>query len=579
MVFANARAFEREVGEAVTIGVGELDACEDLVVTMVVLDLHARADDIVDAPYVAAFTTFATAEDAGSEAILDAGDTADDLCGVLREVEVATIGQITADASQACGIDRQVLIADAQTDAVDVDPECLVDGDVEGGEVGSGDEGTLVVVDVGLLEPACSSYLIVVGQILVAVGCEEISGLELRDAAQIIEGIGGESLGVALIDVATVDVLLELVGREAVGDDLTTKATTLLELYDTGAAVVLNMSPSGEDGRVGSCLPVGHHVGVARETVGVEVPHTVVVFAQAGAFEREVVEAVVVGVVTLDACKEGVGAMVVGNGLTGTDDGVDTPNVAAYTAFAITEDAGGVHVVDAGNTVDELGGVLGEIEVTTIDRIVADVAKNLAVERQVLVALADADTVDVDPKGGEHLGVERCNLIGSDEGTGALEDVVLLEPFGGSNLIVVGQLAVTVGSEHIAYHHRAGGRHLRSFDIDIDRLAKRHESVGRGVLDREGEVLAIGAEHDVAGLAGIDGGLHLVVAIDNVRGGTGHCIPGECQLATVEGGSEARDGGQTLVGCAWQFDIATGREEGDARDECSNNILISRFHN
>ena len=96
---------------------------------------------------------------------------------------------------------------------------------------------------------------------------------QFRGLFHVRDAVGGEEFGVLLEGVA--GVLMELVGRKTDGQATAGAGGGCVELDDAADGIVNNVCPGGEDGGVCGFLEVDNGVGVAVETVCVEVPHAV----------------------------------------------------------------------------------------------------------------------------------------------------------------------------------------------------------------------------------------------------------------------------------------------------------------
>ena len=115
------------------------------------------------------------------------------------------------------------------------------------------------------------------------------------------------------------------------------------------------MVPRAEHGRVGGVFPSLHHVGAGSQTVGVEVPHAVVVALHAAADEG-IDAALVEARDEVHAPVDVMARVVVDLSLGIADDGLRAPDVAVLSALAIAVDAGSIGLSDASYANGELGG-------------------------------------------------------------------------------------------------------------------------------------------------------------------------------------------------------------------------------
>ena len=180
---------------------------------------------------------------------------------------------------------------------------------------------------------------------------------------QIADGIAGELLELPLIVVRATDV--PLVGSETHSEDATSEGRCRSKVDDTGAAVVDDVVPRAEHGRVGRLLPSLHDVGIGSQAVGIEVPHTVVVALDAGTLEA-VDRALVETADEVHAAIDVMTRVVVDLSFSIADDGLRAPHVVVLSALAIAEDARSIGFGDTADGHGELCGVVGEEEVATI---------------------------------------------------------------------------------------------------------------------------------------------------------------------------------------------------------------------
>ena len=229
-----------------------------------------------------------------------------------------------------------------------------------------------------------------------------------------------------------------LVGSQSNGQYASCEGGGRVEVDDTCTAVVDHMVPCAEHMRAGKVFPCLHHVGAGSQTVGIEVPHAVVVALHAGTLEG-VDAALVESADELHAAIDVVVAMVVDLTLGITDDGLRAPDVAVLTTLAIAIDAGSIGVGNTAHGNGELCGMVGEEEVTTVggesfQRL--DGVGRCQSAGQVLPALLDADAIAHHPACRLFLDVEVVDGGGSEQHALAGADIVLLEP--GHSVFLVG---------------------------------------------------------------------------------------------------------------------------------------------
>ena len=431
-------ALETSALEAVDAGieVGNVGHAAVDIVTAVVVDLSFDiTDDGMYAPDVGVLTTLAAAVDAGSVCFCDTAKAHGELGGVVGEQEVAAVGSKSlqgADNLGGCQVAGQVLEATFDADAVAHHPTHRVLLDVELVDGGGGEDNALAGSLVGLLEPSHSVFLIIAGRVVFG---HEHSYLLLGRCSHILQAVGSEAFQLVLLLVGAVDI--PLVGGETHGENPTGEGGGGMEVHDTGAAVVHHVVPGAEDGAVGGLFPSLDHIGVGSKAVGVEVPHAVVV-----ALETSALEAVDAGIEVGNvghAAVDIVTAVVVDLSFDITDDGMYAPDVGVLTTLAVAVDTGSVCFCDTAEAHGELGGVVGEQEVTAIGSKGFqgfDGRTRCEVTGQVLPTLLDADAVTDHPNGGLLFDVEFVDVGGSEEHTLASGHVVLLEP--GDGIFLVG---------------------------------------------------------------------------------------------------------------------------------------------
>ena len=228
------------------------------------------------------------------------------------------------------------------------------------------------------------------------------------------------------------------------------------------------------------------------------------VFTFAGADERQVGIAVVVGVFEGEAFVDVVGGAVV-EALVGAiaevpaEVSLEYPNVCAGAAHAVTEH-GGVHVfggVAQGH--GELSGVVRQVEATAVDGVLTQSGNGFIryeVGGETLPAQGETYAVNHNPENGHGGGVEGSYFRRTNEHGVGLSG----KPLGSSLFVVVGQSFGGIGQQHEANlgfnegDGNFGGDAFRHVAIGISDFHGVEEFLVHG-LTLEGEGGGIGGEH------------------------------------------------------------------------------------
>ena len=120
-------------------------------------------DDGLRAPDVAVLTTLAIAIDAGSIGVGNTAHGNGELCGMVGEEEVTTVGGESfqrLDGVGRCQSAGQVLPALLDADAIAHHPACRLFLDVEVVDGGGSEQHALAGADIVLLEPGHSVFLV-----------------------------------------------------------------------------------------------------------------------------------------------------------------------------------------------------------------------------------------------------------------------------------------------------------------------------------------------------------------------------------------------------------------------------------
>ena len=334
----------------------------DVVVAVVVnLSLHIT-DDGMNAPDVVVLAAIAVTENARSISLGNTSQGDSELCGVVGEQQVTAVsskGFQRLDGCRAGKASGQLVPAFANTDAVAHYPTHGVLLDVEVVDGCGSKKHSLTSIHISILKPCYGVGLVGRSGIVIR---NEHGYLLISRCSHILQTVGCELLQLVLFFVGIADA--PLVGCKAHGEDATSKGGGGVEVDNTGAAVVNDVVPRTEDGRVGSLLPCLHHIGVGSQTVGVEVPHAVVVALHTGTLEAvdACIESGLVGHALIDV----VVAVVVNLSLHITDDGMNAPDVVVLAAIAVTENARSISLGNTSQGDSELCGVVGEQQVTAV---------------------------------------------------------------------------------------------------------------------------------------------------------------------------------------------------------------------
>ena len=148
---------------------------------------------------------------------------------------------------------------------------------------------------------------------------------------QIADAVAGEFLQLILHAVDTAEV--PLVSGQTHSEDAALETGGRFKVHDTSTAIVYYVVPRTQNSRVGGILPRLYHLRTSLKTLGVQVPHPIMV-----ALHTRTLEAV-------DTCKErrlvghapidGVLAVVVDLTFDITDDRMHTPDVGIVVTLTI----------------------------------------------------------------------------------------------------------------------------------------------------------------------------------------------------------------------------------------------------
>ena len=269
-----------------------------------------------------------------------------------------------------------------------------------------------------------------------------------------------------------------LVGSQANGQDATSKSGGGFEVDNTCAAVVNDVVPSAQHGRVGGLLPRLYHVGVRSQTIGIEVPHAVVVALHASADEAidASIEVRMVGHTTIDV----VTRVVVDLSIDIADDGMHAPGVRIVAAFSVAIDARCISLGNTSQAYGELCGMVGEQQVTTIVAESLQRIDNLGRRQagQILPTFLKSHAVAHDPASGIFLNVQFVNGGRGNQCAILLLNIVLLEPCYGI-LLVSRACGIVVRNEH--GQQTALARLIG--DKETNGLSLRHGTIGKAGLD------------------------------------------------------------------------------------------------
>ena len=450
---------------------------------------------------------------------------------MVGEQQVATVGGKGLEriddivAGQTTG---QVLIAEGDAHTVAHHPAHGVVLDVEFIHLRGGEQHSRALVNIGFLEPLHGILLVVGGGVVVG---HEHGHLLVGGCAHIFQTVVGEEFQLALVRIFCLDV--PLVRSQAYGQHTTCEGGGRCKIDDACATVVNHMIPGAEHGRVGGFFPGLHHIGVGHQSVGVQIPHAVVVALHAGSLEA-VDAALIETCGEVHAAVDVVAGVVVNLTFGIADDGLRAPHIVVLTAVAAAEDAGSQRLGQTTHGHGELCGVVGEEEVATvgskglerIDDIVAGQTTG-----QVLITEANAHTVAHHPAGGMLLDVETVHLRGGDQVALAAVHISTLEPF--YSCLFIGRRGVVVGHKH---SHLAAT--LLGFvgNVETNGLSLRHTSVGINGLHGIGHIHIHGCLLDEVGVHHFVQSGHIVVVLDDLHAHLSFCCgvhPVERHLATA----------------------------------------------
>ena len=207
------------------------------------------------------------------------------------------------------------------------------------------------------------------------------------------------------------------------------------------------MVPGAKYSRVGCLFPCLHHIRVGSQTIGVQVPHTVVVALHTSTLKAidAGIECGVVGHTTINV----VSRVVVDLSFYITYNRMHTPDVVVLTTLTISKETRSIGLIDTAQSDSELCGMISEQQVATIG------SKSLQsfnsgirgkIARQVLPAFLNTDAVAHHPTGHLLLNVELVNGSGGNENALACIHIVLLEP--SDSIFLVGTLLIVVWHKH-----------------------------------------------------------------------------------------------------------------------------------
>ena len=290
------------------------------------------------------------------------------------------------------------------------------------------------------------------------------------------------------------------------------------------------MLPCAKHGRVGDVLKVFHHIGCSGQSVGIEVPHAVVVFFQSGSHQREDVVPVVEGC-RVESCIEVRLGMVVYLSFLVAYDSLYAPHVGVVAACSVAVYAGCESLCPA-YCLYELCGMVGEQEPSVALHIVLDVAHYVYhFLGQMLPSFLHSHSVYDNHEAWKLVYVQAGHVGRLYECTCALCHIVVVEPLGRGQFVIVWQLCIVVCQKQEGCF-----LHQIIFYMHHGRCSFRHQAVAVfGLYGVEIVGIDVGPLYGVRSNRVVDvGNLYIVFIQQNPRS-IGRQCPREGELPAVVG--------------------------------------------